>query len=395
MDATLAADIAAVAAIPMVAPILRVIADVTGMRFVCVARVTEDSWAACAVLDRIKVGIKPGDPLDVTTTLCRKVRTQQAPVVINHASLDPEYCDHPTPKLYNIESYLSFPLYRADGSYFGSLCAIDPLPRTVSDPAILRTMSMFAQLISLQIDGEKRHAGARTPVQHERETAELREQFIAVLGHDVRTPLASIVTGAELLRRMALAPESMQVVERIGRSAGQVAARIDDVLDFTRGRMGGEMAVERRASGQLRAELYQVIAELQSAHAERSVQARIEVPVPVMCDSRRLAQLLANLLKNALVHGTPDQPVDVLAFADEARFVLSVTNRGPAIPDDEQVRLFQPFRRGARKRPGEGLGLGLYIAAEIARSHGGRLDVHSDEESTCFTFTMPTASGAD
>jgi signal transduction histidine kinase len=110
---------------------------------------------------------------------------------------------------------------------------------------------------------------------------------------------------------------------------------------------------------------------------------------PVAYDGPRIAQLVSNLLANALTHGDPAGPVWVLARSDDDGFELSVANLGAPIPPETQASLFQPFSR-ASARPGQqGLGLGLYIAAEIARAHGGSLEVASSAEITRFTFRMP------
>ena len=98
------------------------------LRFAAVARVTEDSWTACAVLDRINFGLQVGGELDVTTTLCHEIHTSHETIIISKASEDRRYCDHHTPKMYGFESYISTPVFRTDGSFFGTVCALDPRP---------------------------------------------------------------------------------------------------------------------------------------------------------------------------------------------------------------------------------------------------------------------------
>jgi signal transduction histidine kinase len=137
--------------------------------------------------------------------------------------------------------------------------------------------------------------------------------------------------------------------------------------------------------------LLHVIDELRAAWPDREIVADLALPQNVDCDRGRIAQLLSNLLSNALLHGAPNQPVLVEAAVEHGNFRLSVTNRGAPIPEAAKASLFQPFFRQAAPKPDQGLGLGLYIVAEIASAHGGTIDVDSTPERTRFTFTMPAA----
>src|SRR6187431_972074 len=130
-------DVQTIGRIDAVPMLLRVISETTGMGFAAVARVTDGTWTACAVHDRIDFNLKAGGQLDVSTTLCKEVREARTPVVIDQASLDPFYCDHHTPRIYKIESYVSVPIVLSTGEYFGNLCAIDPRPAKVARPEIV------------------------------------------------------------------------------------------------------------------------------------------------------------------------------------------------------------------------------------------------------------------
>lgn len=136
----------------MVPTILETIACSTGMRFTAVARVTDTSWTACAVRDKISFGLRPGDELNLVTTICNEIRQHGREVIFGCASEDERFKDHPTPKLYGFESYISIPIRRADGSFFGTLCAIDPAPAKLEDPNLLRTLRLFAELIGAHLD---------------------------------------------------------------------------------------------------------------------------------------------------------------------------------------------------------------------------------------------------
>ena len=215
----IARDVAAVGRISAVPALLRLICQNTGMGFAAVARVTDGTWTACAVQDDIRFGLAPGGQLDVQTTLCREARAARQPVVIDHASQDPVYAGHHTPKLYNIESYISVPIVRPGGDYFGNLCAIDRRPRIVSDPRTVTMFTVFAELIALQLESDDHQVEVEQALAHERATAELREQFIAVLGHDLRNPLAAVGATAELMVRSSAEPQMIALGTRLRATA--------------------------------------------------------------------------------------------------------------------------------------------------------------------------------
>ena len=391
MQPDIAADIAAIQSMAAVPTILETVSALTGLRFVCVARVTAESWTTCAVLDRLDFGLKVGDGLDITTTICEEVRDTRHAVVIDHVRQDQRYRDHHTPRIYGFQSYFSIPLFRPNGDYFGTLCGLDPAANELSTPKVTETLKLFAQLISTQLESDQELAATRTALSDELATAELREQFIAVLGHDLRTPLSSIVTGADVLGMLALPPQAVKVVERIRRSAMRIAGLVDDVVDFTRGRMGGGIAIDLKLDSGLKAVFEQVIAELRGAHPQNEILVDLSLAGPLLIDTGRMAQLLSNLLKNALVHGDPKRPIRVRATQQGGALEIIVSNEGPAIPRETVSQLFKPFWRGNPVRGEKGLGLGLFIVSEIAQSHHGALEVISTDQETSFIFRMKGA----
>ncbi|MGG7606544.1 GAF domain-containing sensor histidine kinase [Massilia sp. BKSP1R2A-1] len=381
-------EIQAIGAVPK---ILETVAAMTGLRFVCIAHVTQDSWTTCAVVDKLAFGLKPGDQLDVTTTLCEEVRDTGAAVIIDHVRESARYHDHHTPRIYGFQSYFSIPVFRPDGRYFGTLCGLDPEPVRLSDAVTVSTLQLFTELIAKQLESEQSLGEARAALLDERETAELREQFIAVLGHDLRTPLGSVMSGAEFLLLKHQDPSTRQVAERIRRSARRMSALVEDVVDFTRGRMGDGLALEMRLLHGVDLRLYDVVDELSSLHPDRVIDSAIQPGLSLYCDPERLSQLLSKLLKNALVHGSELHPVFVVANVRNGLFTLRVTNGGPDLSPAVIAQLLKPYWRASSRPGSEGLGLGLYIVDQIARGHGGSIEVSSSAGSTSFTFTMPAA----
>jgi len=220
-------------------------------------------------------------------------------------------------------------------------------------------------------------------------TSALREQFIAVLGHDLRNPLAAIDGGMNLLLRTPLNENAKNIIDLIQRSVIRMGGLIDNVMDFARGRLGGGFALNRSVADPLEPLLRQIVEELQTVTPDRRIEAHFTLTDSIDCDRPRIGQLFSNLLGNALSHGAPEQPVRVRATTLDRWFELSVANFGDQIPPELLAQIFEPYTRGAHRPNQRGLGLGLYISNEIAKAHGGALDVESNPQETRFTFRMP------
>ena len=382
-------DVAAIARIDAVPALLQFICQSTGMGFAVVARVTEDLWTVCAVEDKLQLGLAPGTSIDVHTTLCKESRALQQPIFIDQVSADPVYCRHPGPALYQIESYVTVPIVRQDGRYFGNLCAVDPQARQISSPQTRAMFTIFADLIAMQLDSEDRLQAAQVARLDEKAVSDLREQFIAVLGHDLRNPLSAVSTTAELLIRRP-EPDVARLGSRLKTTSRRMAKLIDDVLDFARGRLGTGIGVDLEIEPDMTQALLDVVDELRQAHPEREIQADLRIHQPLRCDRGRLQQLLSNLIGNALSHGTPSGPVVVSAVVEGDALVLKVANSGDPIKPENLSRVFQPYWRPNTSKPGGGLGLGLYICTEIAKAHGGRMEVASSAATgTVFGASLP------
>jgi sigma-B regulation protein RsbU (phosphoserine phosphatase) len=256
---------------------------------------------------------------------------------------------------------------------------------------------LFTRLALLKATDRRRYEqellaareAARTSLASERETSELREQFIAVLGHDLRNPLASISAGARILGRDAQTEKQHQVLAMMETAVVRMAALIDNVLDFARGRLGGGIAIERDVRKPLEPVLHQVIDELRLASPGRQIEVEYAIDRPVDCDRTRIGQLVSNLVGNALSHGASNEPVRVRAETEDGVFRFSVANGGEPIPEAAIEKLFEPFFRGKVRASRQGLGLGLHIASQIAKAHEGALTVTSTADETKFTFVMP------
>lgn len=255
------------------------------------------------------------------------------------------------------------------------------------------------QALNATLETRIRHAveerlRAEESLVSERERAELREQFIAVLGHDLRNPLASFAGGIRMLRKESLSAQAVNLLDLLQGSVLRMSGLIDNVLDFARGRLGGGIGLDVAAEP-LQPVLEQVVGELRAASPEAVIECDFSIATPVACDRIRIGQLVSNLLGNALTHGDKRQPIKIRAVVEHEELVLSVANGGDPIAQATMERLFEPFVRGEVRHSQNGLGLGLHIASEIAKAHNGTLTMASSDVETRFTFRMPIGNRDD
>lgn len=220
----------------------------------------------------------------------------------------------------------------------------------------------------------------------QKEMVMLREQLIAVLGHDLRNPLSAVTMAVELLSTSMVGGDSL-LLATLKRSTSRMNELISNIMDFARTRLG-EGIVLNRQNILLEPVLQQVVAEMRLIYPKREITTLLQINVPVNCDPDRIAQLLSNLLANALTHGDANFPVHVHAILNNENLELSVTNNGVPIPADLRDGLFAPFTREVGRASQHGLGLGLYISSEIAKAYNGTLSFTSSGNETTFTFCM-------
>lgn len=216
----------------------------------------------------------------------------------------------------------------------------------------------------------------------------LNEMFVGVLGHDLRNPLSAIVTGAEVLRAQLTDPRQQQVLRRMVSSSARMTTMIEQLLDLTRARLAGGIGGGVRERIDVAELVRRTVEELRGAHPERAVVVEVLGDAVVQGDPGRVLQLLSNLMGNALQHGTAGTEIVVRVEGDDEEVRVALRNQG-SVPPELLPTLFDPFRRQTTPSKSGGLGLGLYIAQEIAQSHGGRIGVESCDGRTTFTVRLP------
>ena len=230
----------------------------------------------------------------------------------------------------------------------------------------------------------------------QREAREFAEQMMAIVSHDLRTPLGTIRAGTEVLRMIELPARYRPLLGNIDRATDRAVHLVNDLLDLTRARLGQPLALQRRAI-----DLHEIVGaqvdELAQAHPQARIEHRRNGDGHCMADPSRLGQLVANLVSNAVAYGTAGAPIIVSTSTGAAGCSVRVRNAGAPIPEHARASLFQPMVRGtdvgAETRS---VGLGLYIVGEVARAHGGEARLASStEEGTEFEATFPQAETWD
>jgi PAS domain S-box-containing protein len=229
---------------------------------------------------------------------------------------------------------------------------------------------------------------------------EFQERFIAILGHDLRNPLAAIDMGTGLLRQRAalLKDETLvRVVDRMKASTRRMSRMIEQILDLTRSRLAGGLEINPESMN-LCVTMTAIVDEIRAAHPSREINLRCPPATVGSWDRDRLEQVFSNLVGNAIHYGDPGRPITIEVQEESGDIVATVHNDGRPIPEALRAEIFSPFRRGERDSKTTetaGLGLGLYISRELAVAHGGDIDVRSTStEGTTFRVRLPRRPSA-
>jgi signal transduction histidine kinase len=228
------------------------------------------------------------------------------------------------------------------------------------------------------------------------QTEQSRNLLLGMLGHDMRSPLQAISMTATYLEALNAGERVSEAATRLIRSGARMQALLDDLTDFNRTRLGLGINVTS-TNVNLAEVLADELDELRAVHPDRQIDLEVSGNLQGLWDGRRLQQLLGNLVLNAVRYGAQDAPVRVVVTGDVTHVRIEVKNRGAAIEHATLARIFDPLTRGPdREREGDGqnsLGLGLYIANEIAKAHHGAIEARSDETETSFSVLLPRAGG--
>ncbi len=375
------------ASMPEVGDALAKLAETSGMPTVLLTGMQREDWCIWAAHGAARLGLDVGLLRPAQGLYCRDVRRTGRPLVIDDAEEGP-YRQHPSYRELGVMSYLGVPFRVADGPILGTVCALDSKPHLGLDSVVphfeLMSRMLAHELQLTHVTRDMLDALARVS-----ETAEARERFLAMVAHDLRSPLASIDATARQLLRAPPTPEVLAAsAERVLRGTERMRRMIDDLLDYARGRLGGGIPISRVRIDDVGAFLDSVIDDVMSSRRSCIIERRFDVPrsTDASWDRDRISQAMINVFVNACDHGTANAVVHVTArLTSDRDLVVEVTNDGE-IGVDARSSIFDPF---CGARDSVGLGLGLFIAKRIVDAHGGSIDVAGREGKTCAALRIP------
>jgi signal transduction histidine kinase len=406
-------DITNIQNISIVPTLLNVICQTTGMGFAAVARVTDDRWITCSVQDNVAFGLKPGDELQIKTTICNEIRQNRRAVIIDNVSEDDEFRDHHTPAMYGLQSYISVPIIRKDGSFFGTLCAIDPKPNELKTFKVSEMFNLFADLISFHIttieetnqsktilqekddliektENEKQNAERLKSVVEkklieknislEKMNSEL-EAFNYISSHDLQEPLRKIQLFTDSIEREEvhnLSEKGKNAFHKIKTSAFRMQNLINDLLIYSKTKFDHRKFEIKDLNEITKDVIEDLTDEFENKNVVFDVQNLDKLPVIEF----QFRQLLYNLISNSLKFASPDRNLVITVSAKITNGVLeklspltkyyqiTIADNGIGFDQLYNEKIFGLFQ-ALHTKPTKSTGIGLTIVKRIVENHNG------------------------
>lgn len=406
-------DIINIENITIVPTLLNVICQTTGMGFAAIARVTDDRWITCSVQDNVQFGLKPGDELQIKTTICDDIRKNRRAVIIDNVSEDPEYHNHHTPAMYKLQSYISVPIIRKDGSFFGTLCAIDPKPNSLKEFKVREMFNLFADLIAFHLTSieqeteneialkEKNNLLKKTEVEKkeiqklnsdiekkllqknitlEKMNSEL-EAFNYISSHDLQEPLRKIQLFTDTIEREEannLSEKGKTAFHKIKMSAYRMQNLINDLLIYSKTKFD-DRKFELKDLNQIASD---VIEDLTDEFESKNVVFDIQPLGKLSVIEFQFRQLLYNLISNSLKFASPDRNLIITVSAKMTNgefeklspltkyYKLTISDNGIGFDQLYNEKIFGLFQ-ALHTKPLKSTGIGLTIVKRIVENHNG------------------------
>ena len=409
-------DILNIQNISIIPNLLNVICQTTGMGFAAVARVTEDRWITCSVQDNVAFGLKPGDELEVKTTICDEIRQSCKAVIIDNVSEDDEFRNHHTPAIYGLQSYISVPIIRKDGSFFGTLCAIDPKPNELKTFKIREMFNLFAELISFHLTSIeeavrnetilkekntliKKTEGEKQQVERQKSDIEKKlieknislekmnselEAFNYISSHDLQEPLRKIQLFTDIIERdevQNLSEKGVKAFQKIRSSSFRMQNLINDLLIYSKTKFD-ERKFELKDLNNMVNEL---IEDLSEEIDKQNVTFEIKNLGKLSIIEFQFRQLLYNLISNSLKFSNParnliisitgkmingSELVSDNLYPNTQYYNITVSDNGIGFDQMHSEKIFGLFQ-ALHPKPLKSTGIGLTIVKRIVENHNG------------------------
>tara|TARA_R110002049_G_scaffold28018_5_gene96665 strand:- start:13342 stop:14553 length:1212 start_codon:yes stop_codon:yes gene_type:complete len=394
-------DIEDIQSIAIVPTILDVVCRATGMGFAAIARVTEDTWLTCGVLDNIPFGLSVGDELEISTTFCKRVRESNELVVIDHVEKDEVYFNHPIPLQYGFQSYISVPIVRNNGEFFGTLCALDPKPNKLKNAKVIDMFTMFSQLISFHLDAVKTMRSQANIIKH-KEGELATYDFIS--SHDLQEPLRKIEilsNTIETREGQKLTLKGRKYFKSIRKAATQMRNILDDLLKYSENDFNPKSFQVQDMQKLVEQVRFRLSEEFDRSNATLTMGTLHPLQVmPV-----QMEQLFYNLFSNSLRYRDrkrklvievesrtgPGSNFKVDDLDKNLHYCeITVRDNGKGFDQQYNEKIFEIFQRLENKQDDKSTGIGLAIVKRIVANHNGRIMATSEPNShATFKIYLP------
>ncbi|MBU2946482.1 sensor histidine kinase [Zobellia uliginosa] len=377
-------DINDIQSISIVPTILDVVCRATGMRFAAIARVTEKTWITCGVLDGVPLGLAIGDELEISTTFCKQVRESNSLVVIDHVDKDAVYHDHPIPAQYGFQSYISVPIVRNDGAFFGTLCALDPEPNRVNTAEIIGMFTMFTELIAFHLEAIEKMEKQDNVLK--KKNIELAA-YDFISSHDLQEPLRKIQILTSALERKEkdnLSESGKKYFKSIKKAAKRMRNIFKDLLTYSEAEFKPQSFKER--------DLKELAIQAKSRLSKQIDKTNAIVNIDELCRLSvvpiQIEQLFYNLFANSLNFKSEDRPLlievsssqglgdtfGVKGLQANVKYCeITVKDNGVGFDQQYSEKIFDIFQRLKTNEDDKSTGIGLSIVKRIVENHQGKI----------------------
>lgn len=395
-------DIEDIQSLSIIPTILDVVCESTQMGFAAIARVTEDTWVTCGVLDKLSFGLSVGDELDISTTFCDQVRRTDQIVVIDHVDTDNIYVNHPIPKQYGFQSYISVPIIKKNGEFFGTLCALDLKPNKVNNAKVIDMFNMFSGLISSHLDVVKT---INSQVDLIKTKEDELENYNFITSHDLQEPLRKIQFLTDLLEQKEtnnLSKKGKKLFNSIKTSASRMRNIVNDLVKYSRNTPNPNLLEKvnmHKLILRVKFRLKEIFDQINSKLIINDIGNLPVLPL-------QMEQLFFNLFSNSLKFKHPERDLvisinstidsganfNVEKLSKDVEYCeIEVTDNGVGFDPIYSEKIFKMFQYLKSSEDNKSTGMGLAIAKRIAHNHGGEIIATSiPNVSTTIKIYIPT-----